>query len=81
VLAITVPLSPALEAAIAEQDVAVVVTPDEEGPLAELAVASLVRPGLSVVTARPLPRGPARALARAGIAAPRGIRDLLERAL
>jgi hypothetical protein len=81
VLAITAPLTPALEDAIAQQDIAVVVTDDEAGPLAELAVASLARPDLIVVIARPLPRGPARALARAGIAAPRAVRDLVERAL
>ncbi len=68
VLAVTVPLTPALEEAIGEQDLAVVVTPDDDGPLARLAVASLAQP---VTTARPLSRGLGRALSRGGLAAPR----------
>jgi hypothetical protein len=74
VLAVTAPLTAALEEAIAEQDLAVLVTADPEGPLAELALADA---SLPVVTAKPLARGPGRSLSRAGLLAARPARDLV----
>jgi hypothetical protein len=74
VLAITAPLSGALEAALAELDLAVLVAAQPDGPLAAATIDAI---GVPLVSARPLPRGPARALARAGIAAARPARDLL----
>jgi hypothetical protein len=78
VLAITVPLEPELEDAIAEADLAIVVARDEGGPLAELAAASLACP---TVTTRPLPRGAARLLARHGLRAPGELHALLSEQL
>jgi hypothetical protein len=77
VLAVTIALTPALEEAITEQELVVVVTQEPEGALAELARSALTRPKLSVTAARPLPRGIARVLARAGLAAPRAAKELL----
>lgn len=77
VLAIAAPLTSTLEAAIAEQDVAVVVTPDPDGPLAQLALPSLEHLAVPVVAAKPLPRGIARRLAHAGIRTPRAVIELL----
>jgi hypothetical protein len=76
VLAITAPLSATLEAAIAQQALAVVVAPDPEGPLAELAVASLEHLGVPFLVAPPLHRGLARRLALAGLRAPRAAAEL-----
>ncbi|WP_028061579.1 hypothetical protein [Candidatus Solirubrobacter pratensis] len=77
VLAITAPLTPALEAAVAAQELAIVVAPDREGPLAELAVASLEHLDVPVLVSTPLPRGLTRRLAHAGLRAPRAISELL----
>jgi hypothetical protein len=77
VLAITAPLNAILEAAVARQDLAVVVAPDPEGPLARLAVASLEHLGTPILTAAPLGRGLARRLANAGFRTPRAASELL----
>jgi hypothetical protein len=74
VLAITVPLDPALELAIEDADLTVVVAHDEQGPLAQLATASLA---CHTITVRPLPRGVARLLARQGLRAPPELRRVL----
>jgi hypothetical protein len=61
---------PALEALIDEHDLAIVaVEPDT--PLARSALAALLDRCVSAIACPPLPRGPARALSLAGIAAPR----------
>jgi hypothetical protein len=75
VLAITVPRSAELDEVLVEQDLAVLVAAEPEGPLARLAALPEGAPPLVVV--RPLRRGPARSLACAGLAAPREIRALL----
>ena len=77
VLAVTVPLTAALEAVVADQDLVVVVARDHDGPLARIAIDSLARPGLSVTSAPPLARGLPRLLARAGIRAPIELRRLI----
>ena len=69
VLAITAPRTFALDEALAEQDLLVVVTAEPGGPLAQLVSGGL--PPVPVLPMVPLPRGPRRALARAGIRAPR----------
>ncbi len=69
VLAVTAPRSFALDEALAEQDLLVIVTADPEGPLARLVSSGL--PPVPVVPVRPLGRGPRRVLARAGLRAPR----------
>jgi hypothetical protein len=74
VLAITAPLDAALAAVVAEQDLAIVVTPDTDGPLARLALASLAPPP---ATTRPLARGLTRWLARSGLAPPTAVRELV----
>jgi hypothetical protein len=74
VLAITVPLTPALELAIQDADLAIVVARDEQGPLAQLATASLT---CRTITAKPLARGVARLLARHGVRAPPEARRIL----
>jgi hypothetical protein len=71
VLAIAAPLTPALEHAIAAQDLAVLVTADPDGALASIALASLAPLAIPVLTTPPLRRGIARRLAIAGIRAPR----------
>jgi hypothetical protein len=76
VLAITAPLDRELVAVVAEQELAIVVTESDDGPLARLAVASLEALPLPVLTARPLPRGIARWAAHAGLAPPRSVREL-----
>ena len=78
VLAITAPRTAAIDQALAEQDLLVIVTADPEGPLARLVAAGLGETPLT--TLRPLGRGPARSLARAGVRAPRVMRHLLARA-
>jgi len=75
VLAITVPLNPALELAIRDADLAIVVARDEHGPLAQLATASFA---CRTVTAKPLARGIARLLARHGVRAPAEVRRILQ---
>ena len=75
VLAVTAPRSVALDEALAEQDLLVIVTADPEGPLARLVSSGL--PPVPLVPVRPFSRGPRRALARAGVRAPRAVRHLL----
>jgi len=75
VLAITVPLDAALELAIGDTELAVVVARDEHGPLAQMATASLA--GHDVTIATPLPRGVPRLLARCGLRAPAELRNPL----
>ena len=75
VLAITVPLDAALELAISDTDLTVVVTRDEHGPLAQMATASLAAHDVTVTT--PLPRGLPRLLARCGLRAPAELRNAL----
>ena len=75
VLAVTAPRTAAMDAALAEQDLLVIVTADPDGPLARLAAGDLR--AVPVVTVPPLTRGPARSLARAGIRSSRPIRTLL----
>jgi len=75
VLAVTTPRTVALDEALAEQDLLVIVTADPEGPLARLVSNGL--PAVPLVPVRPFTRGPRRALARAGIRAPRAVRHLL----
>jgi len=74
VLAVTAPRAPDIEALLAEQDLLLLVMADPASPLAR--VAALAPAGAPIAVTRPLPRGPARSLALAGIAAPRGIRRL-----
>jgi len=74
VLAVTAPRTAAIDAALADQDLVVLVTSDPDGPLAVAATAGLPR----VATAAPLRRGLARELARAGIRPPAAIRRLVE---
>jgi hypothetical protein len=76
VLAVTVPLDSALESAIEETDLAIVVARDQHGPLAQIAIASL-RCG-RLTTTSPLPRGIARLLARHGVRAPSSVRSALD---
>ena len=64
-----------MDEALNEQDLLVLVTADPEGALAQLAVAGLT--GVPILTIRPLGRGPARALARAGVRPARPVRQLL----
>jgi hypothetical protein len=73
VFAVTAPRTPGIDAALAEQDLVVLVTAEPEGPLAEAAVAGLAR----VTPIRPLKRGLARELSRAGIRAAAPARQLL----
>jgi hypothetical protein len=61
---------PELETLIAEHDIAVVVA-DPESTLARAALAALTARGVPAVAVPPLPRGLARTLALAGLAAPR----------
>jgi hypothetical protein len=75
VLAITAPRTAAIDAALGEQDLVVIVTADPDGPLAQLAAEGVA--GVPAVAARPLGRGPARSLARAGIRPPRSLTALL----
>ena len=74
VLAVTAPRARDIEALLAEQDLLLLVMADPGGPLARLA--ALAPGGVPTVVTRPLPRGPARSLALAGISAPRRIRRL-----
>jgi hypothetical protein len=70
VTALAGPRPPALEPLIDAHDLAVVAA--EPGtPLAEAALTALADRSVSAVACRPLPRGPSRAVALAGIAAPR----------
>jgi hypothetical protein len=74
VLAVTAPRAPDIEELLAEQDLALLVMSDPGGPLARLA--ALAPGGVPIAVTRPLPRGPARSLALAGISAPHSIRRL-----
>jgi hypothetical protein len=74
VLALTSPRSPAVDELLAEQDLVVVVTGDPDGPLARLAIAAAHGP---LFTIAPLPRGIARALARAGVRPARALTELV----
>lgn len=65
VLALIAPRTEAWDELLAEQDLLVVVTPDPEGPLVRLATSTL--PPVPIRIVRPLPRGLARNLARAGL--------------
>jgi hypothetical protein len=75
VLAITCPRTDAIDEALNEQDLVVLVTGEPDGALSQLAVAGLAR--VPILTARPLGRGPARALARAGVRPAKPVRQLL----
>lgn len=75
VLAVTAPRNQEIEELLAEQDLLLVVTADSGGPLAR--IAGLAPGGPRVAVTRPLPRGPARTFALAGLAAPRSVRELL----
>jgi hypothetical protein len=75
VVAVTAARTAAVDEALGEQDLLVVVTSDPEGPLAQLAADGVA--GAPVVGVRPLGRGPARALARAGVRPARSLRHLL----
>jgi hypothetical protein len=70
VTALAGPRPPALEALIEEHDLAIVAA-DPATPLARTALAALSTRCVSAVACAPLPRGPARALALAGLSAPR----------
>ncbi len=74
VFAVTAPRTPAIDAALVEQDLVVLVTGEPDGALAAAAVAGLGR----VVTARPLSRGLGRELSRAGVRPAAPIRTLLQ---
>jgi hypothetical protein len=76
VLAVTAPRTAALDAALVEQDLLLVVTADPGGPLAGLAASGLT--SVPVLPVRPLGRGPARSLARAGVRSARAVRGLVE---
>jgi hypothetical protein len=75
VLAVAAARTAAVDEALNEQDLLILVTTDPEGALAQLAVAGLT--DVPVLTARPLRRGPGRSLASAGIRAARPLRQLL----
>jgi hypothetical protein len=75
VLAVASARTAALDAALNEQDLNVIVSAEPEGSLAQLAAAGLG--DVPILTVRPLGRGPARALARAGVRSARPIRQLL----
>jgi hypothetical protein len=75
VLAVTAPRNAETDAALLDCDLLVLVTTDPDGPLAGLAANGL--PGVPVVTFRPLGRGPARSLARAGFRSTPAMRRLL----
>lgn len=75
VLAVTAARTVAVDEALNEQDLLVIVTTEPDGPLAQLAAAGLS--GVPILTVRPLGRGPARALARAGVRPARPVRQLL----
>jgi hypothetical protein len=75
VVAVTAPRTAALDELIADQDLTLVVTADPEGPLGRLALAA--QPETRVLVAPPLPRGPARSLARGGLRPARSMRELL----
>jgi hypothetical protein len=78
VLAITVPRSAALDELLAEQDLVVIVTADPDGPLARLAASAA---DVRVLPLRPLPRGPARSLSRAGLRPARSASELVAAAI
>jgi hypothetical protein len=75
VLAVTAARTVAVDEALVEQDLLVIVTAEPEGPLAQLAATGLS--SVPILTVRPLGRGPSRALARAGVRPARPLRQLL----
>ncbi|MDA0161394.1 hypothetical protein OM076_14045 [Solirubrobacter ginsenosidimutans] len=75
VLAVTSARSAAVDEALNEQDLLVIVSTEPDGPLAQLAAAGLA--DVPILTTRPLGRGPARSLARAGVRCARPVRQLL----
>jgi hypothetical protein len=75
VLAVTAARTVAVDEALNEQDLLLLVTSEPDGALARLAVAGLT--DVPILTTRPLGRGPARALARAGVRSARPVRQLL----
>jgi hypothetical protein len=75
VLAVAAPRSATTDEALAEQDLLVLVTNEPEGPLARSAVLGLT--DVPVVAAPPLARGPARALACAGLRTTPAVRRLV----
>ena len=75
VLAVSAPRNADTDRALLDCDLLLVVASDPEGPLASLAASGLT--DVPIVTVRPLGRGPARALARAGIRPARSVRHVL----
>ena len=75
VLAVAAPRSAEMDEALVEQDLLVLVTGEPDGPLARSACVGLA--GVPIVTAPPLTRGPARALACAGLRSSAGLRRLV----
>ena len=75
VLAVSAPRNADTDSALLDCDLLLVVASDPEGPLASLAASGLT--DVPIVTVRPLGRGPARALARAGIRPARSVRHVL----
>jgi hypothetical protein len=73
VFAVTAPRTPGIDAALAEQDLVVLVTAEPEGSLARAAAGGLPE----MVPMRPLKRGLARELSRAGIRAAGPVRELV----
>lgn len=73
VLAVTAPRTAAVETVLAMQDLVVIVAADPCGPLALLAGDA---PHVPAVTVRPLARGPARSLARAGLGSARAVTEI-----
>jgi hypothetical protein len=76
VLAVAAPRNAAMDEALLAQDLLVLVTDEPEGPLARSAVMGLT--GVPIVAAAPLGRGPARALACAGVRATAAARGLMQ---
>lgn len=75
VLAVAAARTDAIDEALHECDLLVLVTADPDAPLAKLTAAGLDRAPLATVA--PLGRGLARALARAGLRPPRAVRQTL----
>jgi hypothetical protein len=75
VLAVAAPRPPAIDEALAEQDLVALVTREPDGPLAHTAATGLA--GARLVTTAPITRGPARTLACAGLRPTATIRRLV----
>jgi hypothetical protein len=75
VLAVSAARTAAVDAALNAPALQILDTTDPEGALAQLAVSGIA--GVPILPARPLRRGPARSLARAGLRAARPVRQLL----